>query len=369
MPDVSQPNPPDPQSPSYVEDALSDAERLLKYAAEMGIDVDANVRASVLGAREAGPTGWNEKTVGDLLAALTSLAAKLKPVTAESLKAFETDGRKEATLFQYKIAAVILALFIVFFSFASFITNAFSTTINTKIGVANGLAAKLRAELGPAQLALSNSVTGTNDPSKAPPGLSDVEVITDLQQYASTIRDIYARAEQLNWFILQKQREYYLDHLKSTGVTNSYKAFQLEIGLPNLWESETNRTALYQHVRSFAQGVIDDVSTGYGGFGSCILPVLYALFGTCAFLLRNYEQQLKARTFVPSASNSAHFIVAGICGAVVGLFNINVTQGLTASPLAIAFLVGYGVDVFFAFLEGILQMFVKGKADGVKSGP
>ena len=35
------------------------------------------------------------------------------------------------------------------------------------------------------------------------------------------------------------------------------------------------------------------------------------------------------------------------------------TQGASIPPLAIAFLVGYAVDVFFAFLEGLLQTFTK----------
>ena len=35
----------------------------------------------------------------------------------------------------------------------------------------------------------------------------------------------------------------------------------------------------------------------------------------------------------------------------------NVTQGATISPLALAFLVGYAVDVFYAFLDGLLHKF------------
>ena len=52
--------------------------------------------------------------------------------------------------------------------------------------------------------------------------------------------------------------------------------------------------------------------------------------------------------------------IQGIGGAVVGLFNnFAITKGASIPPLAIAFLVGYGVDVFFAFLEGMLQTFTR----------
>jgi hypothetical protein len=42
--------------------------------------------------------------------------------------------------------------------------------------------------------------------------------------------------------------------------------------------------------------------------------------------------------------------------------NFAITQGASVPPLAIAFLVGYGVDVFFAFLEGLLQTFTRNSA-------
>jgi hypothetical protein len=72
-------------------------------------------------------------------------------------------------------------------------------------------------------------------------------------------------------------------------------------------------------------------------------------------LLRLYEDQIKNRTFTAGDRHIARFLIAGIGGLVVGLFNVS--QGITISPFAAAFLVGYAVDVFFTFLEGLLQMF------------
>jgi ABC-type glycerol-3-phosphate transport system permease component len=108
------------------------------------------------------------------------------------------------------------------------------------------------------------------------------------------------------------------------------------------------------------------VSTFYGAITTCLLPVLYALLGTCAYLLRSFEQEMTTKTYVPSSANSARFLIAGIGGGVVGLFNsFTVTQGASIPPLAIAFLVGYAVDVFFSFLEGLLQAFTKTRTAAV----
>jgi hypothetical protein len=141
------------------------------------------------------------------------------------------------------------------------------------------------------------------------------------------------------------------------------RALQLPTALPNFAVAANDRTVVYQDVRYFAQSAIDDVSFFYGAISTCVLPALYALLGTCAYLLRTFEQQMAAKTFIPSKANSARFLIAAIGGAVVGLFN-NVAIGQTVSipPLALAFLVGYAVDVFFAFLEGMIQPFARSNA-------
>jgi hypothetical protein len=74
---------------------------------------------------------------------------------------------------------------------------------------------------------------------------------------------------------------------------------------------------------------------------------------------------MTTRTFIPSIANSARFLIAAIGGAVVGLFNnFTIGQGASIPPLAIAFLLGYAVDVFFAFLDGMLQPFTKARVTG-----
>src|SRR5262245_32707431 len=72
--------------PQYLIEDLEAAERLLSYAAEAGIEVEAKIRDDILNARSASTGKWSAQTASNILLALTSLAAKLKPVTAESLK-------------------------------------------------------------------------------------------------------------------------------------------------------------------------------------------------------------------------------------------------------------------------------------------
>jgi len=189
------------------------------------------------------------------------------------------------------------------------------------------------------------------------------------------VRAIDARARQLNWFVFKAERdpfaEYRWNRKLSDKEQETNKAnqemlkakFQLPVGLPNMPYALDNLTTTYQDVRSFAQDVLDLVSVSYGAITTCLLPILYALLGTCAYLLRSFEEQLRTLTFTPSSRATwARFLIAGIGGAVVGLFgNFSITEGASISPLAIAFLVGYAVDVFFSFLEGLLQSFTKAR--------
>ena len=349
--------------PPYLNEALADAERLLHYAAQSGIAVDEATRDHILEGRSAASSGWTEQSAANLISALTTLAALVKPVTAESLKACCDDT--VPTVRSYLKVALWLAVFIVPFSVASFLASAISTTIRSDIATANDFAVKLQTQLGYPQ---DSPAPGTPTspcapqppatPAPTPSGVNTNDVVSELQQYATTIRAIDARARQLKLLVPNSDPD--PCHAIRKDPAKLHQVFQLPAGLPNLARAAQDRTTLYQDIRYFAQNLLDEESFFYGCITTCILPVLYALLGTCAYLLRTFEQQITSRTFVHSEVNSARFLIAGIGGAVVGLFNnFTINAGASIPPLALAFLVGYAVDVFFAFLEGLLQMFTR----------
>jgi hypothetical protein len=376
--------------------AVDDALRLLVYAAETGRNVDDATRTSILHAKAAVGAGWDETVSANLLAALTQLAADLCPVTAESLEA-SGGSLTRPTITILRWWGLTLVVPIVLFSVLGFVSSSISNAIRADIKSCNDLVVKLRGELGTE----SAPKAGTAD-KPFPSSLNEGDVITQLQLYASTIRAIDARSRQLNWFVFNVERDPFADlrwdskeskqqreASRQSGVAGEHKEqkiepdcaktieamtdnecklnamFQLPVGLPNMPKTLDTLTTTYQGVRSFGQDVLDLVSVSYGAITTCLLPILYALLGTCAYLLRCYEEQLRTLTFMPSSrANWARFLIAGIGGAVVGLFgNFSITDGASISPLAIAFLVGYAVDVFFSFLENLLKSFTKPKND------
>jgi hypothetical protein len=169
---------------------------------------------------------------------------------------------------------------------------------------------------------------------------------------------VFGLSHQLSYFVL---------------AWNEYPATQnglpitdkdMEIAVPvDLAKEVPSKTRIYQPVRYFAQDIQRRASLTYGALTNFILPPLYAILGAFAYLLRSFSEQVKARTFTPSVTDSARFIIAAIGGGVVGLFSSSFAMGPAASlsPLAIAFLVGYGTDIFFSVLDGLQQAFTRQK--------
>jgi hypothetical protein len=351
----------DPQ-PRYFETSLHDAENMLTYAAETGIEIDEGVRRTVLEARAACRVqgALTQPMMSGLLVALTKLTARLKPVTAESLRACEKEEAR--TLRRYWLMVGLLAAWIIPFSIASFVSSAISQAVRADITLANGLAVKLTAQLDPPSATSSTPATGDGTgSSQTRPSVPIVDALNDLQMFAATIRAIDNRSRQLErFFPFSSERDPFAHERGNRDALR--KTFQLSIGIDDLAHMTRDRIRVYQDVRYFAQCLLDDVNFWYGAFAACLLPVLYALLGTCAYLLQLFEDQMKTRTFTLSPANSARFLIAGIGGAVVGLFNnFTLTQSTTIPPLALAFLVGYAVDVFFSFLDGLVQVFKRTK--------
>jgi hypothetical protein len=214
--------------------------------------------------------------------------------------------------------------------------------IRREIETANGLVLTLVQAISPGASAESQS-----DPGEAR--------LSELQSLAVLIRDIDSRRQRLSYF-----------------STQFHKPVRFELPVPlKDFSGETRRAVtVYQDIRYRAQSTQEQVSAGFGAITACFLPMLYAILGACAYLLRMFEEQLRKRTFTGRDKTNARLIVAGIGGLVVGLFgSFGEGHGITLPPLALAFLVGYGTDVFFYFLDGLLSMFARPNKEPVATEP
>jgi len=357
----------------YLARELADAEALLSYASEIGIDVEAKARDAILKARATAGAAMSPEVATELLSALASVAQQVRPITAQSLRACADPRQARIVVRAYTWIAVGLCLLLLPFSVATFVSGAISDSIRKDTETANALALTLadreRAIRSAVQSATEN---GTNAAGAASAGVSANDMLKELQQFAIAIRALNSHARELSLFApssamtppgkLARDRQLDADEKSNK--------FELPVPLADLRAQADEalvKIKLYQSVRYRAVSAQETAAIWSGAVATCILPVLYAALGACAYLLRLFEEQIRSRTFTADG-HRARFLIAGIGGLVVGLFtNFNVTQGGSLSPLALAFLVGYAVDVFFSFLEGLLRAF--GRTPGAAATP
>jgi hypothetical protein len=339
----------------HLTDAVEDSQDLLRYAARSGIAVPPDVIARLVHARSCLDTGRvPEETAVAFYAALSTLARLVAPVTVDTLRT--SSEKTRAALSRNGMFAVVLALVVVVLSGIGSITGAMSRDIDTALARANELAVQLRGQVGaPAPGVPAGCLHDPGPPVPPIAARDETPLIQELQDFSSTIRTMLRTAAKLDTFIAGQE-------INPLDVSADWRAssrdrLELHPDLINMRNETFCKIETYQDVRDFAQNVNADSRAFYGALSAYLLPVLYALLGACAYNLRDFSTRVKRRTYHPSSyANTARTIAAMTAGAIISLFNIfnrdNVLQ-----PLAVAFLVGYGVEVFFAFLDSLLIAF------------
>jgi hypothetical protein len=98
-----------------------------------------------------------------------------------------------------------------------------------------------------------------------------------------------------------------------------------------------------------------------------ILPLLYGFLGACTYVLRSLSLEVKAEIY--SRRSDIRFYLRMLLGSIAGLSAAWFLASTTAdtaehktvallSPLALAFLAGYGVEIVFATMDRLIGAFV-----------
>jgi hypothetical protein len=122
-----------------------------------------------------------------------------------------------------------------------------------------------------------------------------------------------------------------------------------DIEAREIWGAGVNQIQEYQTQRDDSQ----EACTSYKDFGGAVytylFPLFYALLGAGLWHLRCY---LSRETLRSALFPGAHYTIAMIAGAVIGVINLN---SLSLPPLLLAFLFGYSADIFAFRLDGLLD--------------
>ncbi len=343
---------PEETSKNAFEDTVDGAEILVRYAAECGKDLDVEAVKHVIQAREA----LNNNRVDDdikarLYTAYASVSKVLGSVTAETIRSCSNASTRR-NLRLNRWVAIALTAFAAAISLVTFAADSMSERIKSDIDAGGALAARLRAEI-PKQTIDAHEDACQLLRSRDQAETLSVDSIAGLQSLAGTNREILSRTLKLNR--ITGNFEHNPMDGDFPGQVDSHAMLEINPAIANYEAEVFCKIRAFQQIRSFADNVRDNYSAFVGGITSYALPILYAMLGAYAFRLRNFADTIKNKTYHPSFADSARMITAVIAGAICGLFNP--ARGLSLSPLATAFLVGYGVELFFRFLDSLLNSF------------
>ena len=344
-------------TPAFL-DMLADAETLLRYVAETRKDIDPATIGPVVMARSAEKNNtWNDETTIALIGALSRLSAIAYPVTAQTYRASANPSR---TLHAYYWASACLVVVILVLSFFVSITGTLYDDISKDVDSANKLAASLRIQLGAPETVLATEtscMSGSAGPPWKPP--NEALVVQDLQTFAADIRQLYNRALRLNSFLVSMEGDPFQRRVGEQDTAAGFRVrsyLQLQPELIDPRKEAFCKIYALEEVRDFAQNLQTDKVAWLGALSNYLLPVLYAWIGAMAYRLREVRDQLRNREYHPDYAAWARIVTAIIAGAIVSLF-ADFSKATPLSPLAIAFLVGFGVEIFFAFLDRLLVTF------------
>lgn len=97
--------------------------------------------------------------------------------------------------------------------------------------------------------------------------------------------------------------------------------------------------------------------------GTYLLPALYGLLGSIAFMLRNQSGEMRAGTLTGNFAGEyiMRMVLGMVGGLAIGMFigpDAAATSGFAAlTPVALAFLAGYGVELLFGLLDRLVTAY------------
>ena len=102
-----------------------------------------------------------------------------------------------------------------------------------------------------------------------------------------------------------------------------------------------------------------------------ILPLIYGFLGACVYVLRNLSSKIKAYAFLNASTINFHIrLCLGTLGGIAIVWFISPEKTtepiMSLSPLALAFLAGYSVELLFAVMDTVINAFTGNRTTSPK---
>lgn len=339
-------------SPTQTEsDALKQSLTLLQFASGACDNLDPQISLAIAQAVEAEASkSWTADISQKFWHAFNLLCHMIKPVTLDSL----------STQYPPKFTFWINFIALTFWSLVALPIQVYTWEVSTLSDRLTKLSAEMDARVVTLSQDTGQLETTLRHNNKDHSEESDLAALrlkvgTDTDAVADEARSLLDSAAFLQRLATLRYGE---------DVKQKYAASASRDNAESLSPLRSAKLAALQ-----AQGNAS-VLTGIGQL--FLLPTLLGAIGALAYVVRSISEQVRNRTFSSTSflRNVSRGMLGALMGAVIGLFG-DVSGKLNLSPLAVAFLAGYGVEAVFSMFDGLINRFKltadpSGKDSGAK---
>lgn len=348
-----------PDYASTLKTAIDDAAQVLAYASRSGTTLNSSDVEAILQAHTAGSSITIQQEAA-FWAASSSIAKTISPVTLETIKSTASiDGKSVAARAagNYRVRTMLTLVALLLFQIYWLVGATVTSDLKEIRGRLEKLAEQAQKEKGAFQ-ALSDK-----DPDYA-----TKKIAADLtyERWDTLVWQekisAWADFEVLrNWNVLKRalvSKTHNEPIPPSSSVTTTRESEQRT--------HEIKETDYFLWV--FTPGNAEEIQTSQivlTALLKYVLPILYGALGASAYIVRVLADEIRSYTF--SSGSVVRYELRYYLGAVAG-FSIawftsdskstesaGILQSL--SPLALAFLAGYSVDLLFSFLDRLASVF------------
>lgn len=330
-----------------VNDLIEEAQLLLRYAAQQGLDVDKNVISVIVKSKHLVTTDkWTPDVETEFWDAFNYIAKKVKPVNIESLKAtakiyeagtpfigklfrMQKVSIAEKAVWRYRMISAAFLLILVI----SQIVWSYGISIVTEIN-------KLPKSIEETTQKIQNIKAVKGSAAADDPEMSILEA--KIEEYKSKYDASFVALQKWNNLIRLKLPQQEMTFTK-----------EIESGVKPIviLKKKIERQIITLQDAQFVLQVLQVY----------LLPLLYGFVGSCAYILRTLINEIKNVTYT-SESNIGYLLrlqLGGLAGLAIGWFASPETFSIvkSLSPFALAFAAGYSVELLFSVLDRIISAF------------
>ncbi|WP_310601031.1 hypothetical protein [Desulfobulbus sp.] len=340
MPDASSPTTLQAVNPE-LKSAVAEAQLLLAFASRNGKSLtEETVNIVVKSGMQSELTEAEETAFWRHFALLTAAVA---PVSAESVQAMASlAGQKspvQKTVQRYTVTAIlalaVLVMLQAYWAIGAFVISDMKST---------------QAQLSEVEMRIlaGGKTTGDSlEPGLAHEGAQESRR-SRRQSTASESMELKTKKENLEIYL---DANYHWLKLWSR-IPNTI------LGIDTMYDPDNSpEDAIKENIAYLQSATVTmDILQKY------LLPLVYGFLGACVYILRNLSSKIKAYAFINASIINFHIrLCLGTLGGIAIVWFVSPEKGadpiLSLSPLALAFLAGYSVELLFTVMDTVINAF------------